>query len=206
MTLKILDNMNSSTFRVVWAAEELDLDYELVEVSTQDCATSEQLAALNPNRKIPVIEDNGFVLWESMAITLYLVRKRGGDLAPLYLAEDAKMQMWGLWVTNECIEACFSKLANTMILPNDEWSSVTTSSSFSRLKNPLTILNNYLKTTGGHIIEHRFTIADVNVASVVGWLNAAKIDLSAYAHVKAWLMKCEERPATRKCVEIMVDG
>src|SRR5205085_12420880 len=81
MALKIYGVARSRAFarvRTLWMAKELGLDYEHVKV---DFATGETRTpvhlALNPNGYVPVIDDNGFVLWESMAINLYLAKKYG---------------------------------------------------------------------------------------------------------------------------------
>ena len=69
--------------KVSIALEELSLPYEVKRV---DLAAEEQLTpeflALNPNHKIPVIDDEGLVIWESGAILLHLAEKYGGLLPP----------------------------------------------------------------------------------------------------------------------------
>ncbi len=63
------------------ALEELGLDYEVtrVEIGSDDHPTPDFLA-LTPNHKIPVIDDDGLVIWESGAILLHLAEKYGGLL------------------------------------------------------------------------------------------------------------------------------
>ncbi|MCO5056936.1 MAG: glutathione S-transferase family protein [Rhizobiaceae bacterium] len=198
MTLKIYGNMRSSAFRVVWAAEELGLSYELHEIEVEDCASDKELAVLNPNRKIPVIEDGDVVLWESMAINLYLARKSGGELAPKDEIEDAQMQMWSFWVSNECVSDCMTVLAHSVLIPEDERSTEALEAALRRLGRPLEVLNEHLVTTG-FVINARFTIADLNIASVFGWLVAASIDLAAYPSILAWFKRCSDRSAAKKC-------
>src|SRR6185437_3394897 len=85
MPLKIYGVARSRTFRTLWMAKELGLDYEHVKIdfATGDTRTPAHLA-LNPNGHVPVIDDDGFVLWESMAINLYLAKKYGaGTLYPV---------------------------------------------------------------------------------------------------------------------------
>ena len=78
MALKIYGIARSRAFRTLWMAKELGLDYENVEI---DFATGETRApeylAINPNGHVPAIDDDGFMLWESMAINLYLAKKHG---------------------------------------------------------------------------------------------------------------------------------
>ena len=198
MTLKIYGNMRSSTFRVVWAAEELGLDYRLAEIETEACSSDPTLASLNPNKKIPVIDDDGMILWESMAINLYLARMAGGALAPGNNVEDAEMQMWSFWVSGECLTDCFGVLSHTVLLPEAQRSIEAVQASMARLKQPLAVVDNHLGQHG-HLVGQRFTIADLNVASVIGWLAAADRDLAAYPHLSTWLAACAGRPAAKKC-------
>ena len=101
-TLTIYGNTGSRTARVLWLAEELGLDYRQVDVRWFEEAKSAEHRARNPMAAVPVIDDDGFVLWESMAINLYLIRKHGGPLAPVGPEADAKATQWSFWVVSEC--------------------------------------------------------------------------------------------------------
>lgn len=69
----------SRSMRVVWFCEEIGLDYQLetVEMFSEAMQRPEYLA-VNPLGKVPTIEDDGFVLWETSAILQYLDAKYGG--------------------------------------------------------------------------------------------------------------------------------
>jgi glutathione S-transferase len=91
--LKIYGVPRSRAFRTLWLAKELGLDYDNIAV---DFATGETrqpaYLAINPNGHVPAIDDNGFILWESMAINLYLAKKYGlGTLYPTALEDEARM-------------------------------------------------------------------------------------------------------------------
>jgi len=71
----------SRAFRPLWMLEELGLAYENVPVNFADGGTrSAEFLTLNPNGHIPVLVDGEVVLWESMAISLYLARKYGAGV------------------------------------------------------------------------------------------------------------------------------
>jgi len=73
------------------ALEELGLEYR-VEALTLDGAQFEpEFLALNPNNKIPVIDDDGQVIWESGAILLHLAERYDGD--GRILSKDARERM-----------------------------------------------------------------------------------------------------------------
>jgi len=71
-------------FKVLAVARHLDLDFDLCPVDIPKGANlTPEFAALNPNKKMPVLADDGFVLWESNAIMQYLAAKRpDGGLLP----------------------------------------------------------------------------------------------------------------------------
>ncbi|HTX51395.1 MAG TPA: glutathione S-transferase family protein, partial [Caulobacteraceae bacterium] len=79
--------------------EELGLAYRQVPLRPwgrpEDAA---RLAALNPNARVPVLEDDGgLVVWESMDINLYLGDRYGGPLWPASPADRARLYQWSVW-------------------------------------------------------------------------------------------------------------
>ncbi len=77
-------------------ATELGLDYEHLPIEIGDAgARAPEFLAINPNGRLPVIVDDGFVLFESLAITLYLAKKHSlGKLYPASLQGEAKAWQW----------------------------------------------------------------------------------------------------------------
>ena len=89
--LRIYGLARTRAFRALWIAKELGLDYEHIPMEIGDAgARKPEYLALNPNGRLPAIDDNGFVLWESLAITLYLAKKHAtGTLYPATLEGEA---------------------------------------------------------------------------------------------------------------------
>src|SRR5215217_1453968 len=94
--LKILGRVSSINVRkVMWTCDLIGIGYE-VEVwglPNRDPKVPEFLK-LNPNAQVPVIIDDGFVLWESQAIIRYLAEKTGSDLLPAGGRERALVDQW----------------------------------------------------------------------------------------------------------------
>ena len=82
--LRIYGIARTRAFRALWMANELGLDYEHLPIEIgAGGARSPEFLAINPNGRLPFIVDNGFVLFESLAITLYLAKKHSnGKLYP----------------------------------------------------------------------------------------------------------------------------
>src|SRR5947209_8479283 len=117
--LKIYGTVRSRANRVIWMAEELGLAYESISVDLS-APRDPAFLAVNPNGRLPAIDDEGFHLFESMAINLYLAKKHGGPLAPRDLGEDAKMTQWSFWAVTELEKPGLDYLMHTMFLPPEK--------------------------------------------------------------------------------------
>jgi glutathione S-transferase len=198
MALKIYGVARSRAFRILWLAKELGLDYEHVMV---DFATGETRAprflALNPNGQVPVIEDEGFVLWESMAINLYLAKKHSlGKLYPPGLQDEARAWQWSFWGMTEIERPVLTALMNRVMYPEDKRDAAAADEAEKSLGQPLGVLDGAFGRSA-NLLGDNFTVADLNVASILAWARPAQIDMSRYPKVAQWLKHCAERPAAR---------
>lgn len=102
MALTLYGIAQSRAFRTLWMLEELGLPYEQVAVGFENRRIVDpRLHAVNPNRKVPVLEDDGITLFESLAINLYLAEKHGGPLKWAGLIEAGHCYQWTLWAATE---------------------------------------------------------------------------------------------------------
>ena len=198
MALKIYGVARSRAFRVLWMAKELGLDYEHVKV---DFATGETRApahlALNPNGHVPVIDDDGIVLWESMAINLYLARKYGaGGLYPTRLGDEARAWQWSFWGMTEVERSVLTALMHRAVHPADKRDAAAADAAEKKLRPPLGVLDGVLARST-NLLGDSFTVADLNVASILAWARPAQINMAAFPRVAEWLKNCAERPAAR---------
>ena len=101
--VKIYGMARTRAFRALWVSMELGIDYEHIPVEIGDAgARTPEFLAINPNGRLPAIVDGGFVLVESLAITLYLAKKHGnGTLYPAAIQDEAKAWQWTLWALTE---------------------------------------------------------------------------------------------------------
>src|SRR5947207_8538408 len=143
MALKIYGVARSRTFRTLWMAKELGLDYEHVKVDFAIGQTRDpRMLALNPNGHIPVIEDGGFVLWESMAINLYLAKKHStGTLYPSRLEDEARAWQWSFWGMTEVERPVLTALFNRALLPEDKRDAAAADEAERQLQQPLKVLD-----------------------------------------------------------------
>jgi glutathione S-transferase len=201
MTLTIYGHPVSRTSRTIWMAYELGLEFENVPVSprTGDARKPEHLA-INPNGHVPAIDDDGFVLWESLAINIYLAKKHGGPLAPADLEEETRINQWSMWALTECETACVT-LIQQHNKPDDEKDTAGIESAKASLVAPLGVLEAELASRDW-LVGDRFSVADLNVACALSPLMRVDFDLGPYPKISAWLETCHGRPAAAQAREM----
>jgi glutathione S-transferase len=203
--LRIYGIARTRAFRVLWMAEELGLDYEHVSIETGPAgARQPDYLAVNPNGRLPAIDDNGFILWEPLAINLYLAEKHAtGTLYPATLEGRAKAVQWSLWAANEIERATNVWSFHAQRLPPAERDPKIAAAAIELLAAPLRVLDHALAARR-HLLGDAFTVADLNVASVA--LRAVAMDLSATPHFADWLQRCYDRPAAQKVSKMRAEA
>ncbi len=194
--LKIYGYAQSRAVRALWLCEELGLPYELVHVGTTDGGTREPAyLRINPAGHIPAIDDAGFTLSESMAINLYLAKKHG-KLYPADLHAEAKAWQWSFWVMAELDTPIVRWITHGMLLPPAQRDVKIALEAREAMEWPLQVLNGELAKRQYLAEPNTFTVADLNVASVLYRL--LFVDLAGKPHLEAWLKRCWDRPAAKK--------
>jgi len=197
MALKIYGVPKSRAFRALWAAEELQVPYENVPVDFTEGVKKADFLAVNPVGKVPAIDDGGFHLSESLAITTYLVKKHGGPLAPKTPEDEARTLQWTLWGVSSIEQHLVDFVANRYALPSEKRNDGVANAAESKLPRPLTTLDQHLAGSP-YLLGSEFTLADLNVASLLYGAWFWKADLSRWPNVKAWLDRCFSRPGAQR--------
>jgi glutathione S-transferase len=189
--------------RTMWMLEELGLPYEQIPAGVPsklgELATREEIVALNPSGKVPVLVDGDVVLTESYAINLYLARKYESDLTPRTDVEWAKAWQWTLWMATE-IE---NDLQRVLVPRRSGLLDKMTDAQRKEDELVMWGLRERLKTldvaakSSEWLVGHRFTVADLNVASMLALGPPSGVDLGSVPNASAWLDRCLARPAAR---------
>jgi glutathione S-transferase len=192
--LKIYGIRQSRAKRCLWMARELGLPFEQIDVHFNHTRESPELMRINPNARVPAIDDDGFTLYESMAINLYLARKYGAgkDFVPLSLEDEARATQWSFWVMTEIERPMLAVLMHAQ--NRRALSEETLRQCKTDLERPLSVLEDHLGQRA-YLLGERFTVADLNVASVLAWMKLADMDLPPFPRVGDWLTRCVSRPA-----------
>ena len=193
--LQIYGNPRSRAMRCLWMLEEMGEPYQLIEKSTRtDELQSAEYLRLNPNARIPTLVDGELVLWESMAINLYLAQKYEGPMHSVDPTVLGVAAQWSFWAMLELEGLLLELLNHRAVLPEFARDPSYAERDELLLRKPLGVLNNSLRGRD-HLAGGNFTVADLNVASILAWGKMARLDLSAHPDVARWLDSCLTRPA-----------
>ena len=197
MTIKLYGIPGSRALRSIWALEEAGVKYELVPTTFGPDSKTPEYLAINPNGRVPALVDGDLTLFESMAINLYVAKKYGGKLWPASEADQARAIQWSVWGISELEQHLMAILINKFMLPPDKRDAAAVEAAEKALARPLEVLDDHLAKRE-HLLGGAFTVADLNVASVLSTANMVKFDLSKWPRAKAWLDACFARPSLAK--------
>ncbi|MDA0323775.1 MAG: glutathione S-transferase family protein [Verrucomicrobia bacterium] len=187
--LKIYANsMSHPCIKCRYACNVLGIEYEWVglDFTKGEHKTPEHMAR-HPAGKMPAIDDDGFLLFESDAICRYLNAKHGGSLVPDGLEAIAIMDQWNAFAIQH-VALAMSKVAFNRVfapkfnMPVDE----------NSLKEGVQWLARYLPVVDERLGSSEFyggdalSLADITLLALLDMAEIAEIGLDAYANISAW--------------------
>lgn len=193
--IKLYGHPFSRAHRVLWMLKEQNLPFEHDPIDFRNRGThTPDYLRINPNGRVPALVDGDLVLFESLAINLYLGRKYGGTVAPQSDAEDALATQWSFWGANEIEHSLLFTAANLLLFPPADRRPEQARQGLVKLDRPFKVIDAHLAGQP-FLLGDRFTVADLNVSAILSLAALANVDFSAYPDLKAWLETCLERPA-----------
>jgi len=203
--LKLYGQYRSRAFRVVWFMKESGIQWEHVNVTINvDQATAKEdwYLKLNPNGRVPTIDDDGFVMWETAAINLYLAEKYQSPLWPADPVGRGRALQWGFFIANDVESPMIKVYQHRFRFPPEKRNARITDENEPIVLDKLHVLE-------AHLAQHAFFqgdqwgMADFLVASVLYTLTEMKYErLADYPHLSKWLHASIERPAAREAIAI----
>jgi glutathione S-transferase len=191
--------------KVMWAVGELGLAHQRFDYGGEFGKTdTPEYIQLNPNRLVPTIDDNGFVLWESSAIVRHLAQRYGrGTLSPADEQTFAKADQWMDWTLStlypDIISTCFIQLVRTTAADRNNEAVATAA---TRVGDKLGILNRQL-TGRTFILGDQLTMADIAAGTLMYRYFNLAIPRPPLANVEVWYKRLTQRPAYQ--AHVMVD-
>ena len=194
--LQLYGSVNSRAMRNIWMLNELGVSYGHKDWLPRAPETkTPEFRALNANSRVPTIDDDGFILSESMAINIYLAKKHKSPLYPADAKTEALVLQWSLWETDRLDRQVVDYQRHSSQLPAAERKPEVAEKAWNECVPAFDVLEDALKKSK-FLLGAEFTMADLNVASAL--YRALTIDLAKWPHVQTWLKTCWDRPAGKK--------
>jgi glutathione S-transferase len=185
------------------AAKEMGID---VSVQIVDLMTgehhSEAYVKVNPNRLVPTLDDDGFLLTESSAILKYLAEKVNSPLYPKELKARARVNEAMDWFNTNFYRDYGYNLVYPQIYPHhkrptDEINGGTVKWGLDKVLFSLGILNDHM-LQDGYVAGPEMTIADIFGAQLISLGELLRFEFSKFKNVDAWLGKMRARPSWKE--------
>lgn len=199
----------SRASRNFWLANELGIEvrqvpviqaYRLKDPAAADAplnTRSPEFLKVTATAAIPAMEDEGFVLTESLAMNLYIAKKHGGPLAPQDAQEEARMLQWALYgATSVEADALAILYANAEGRAETPEGKAEIDAKAENLRRPLKVIDAHLASEG-HMVGGRFSVADINMAEIVRYAQPHPTLIGEFPALEKWLKACQSRPAFR---------
>lgn len=197
--IKLYGSLVSRATRNLWMLEELGVEYEHVSLDwgKQENRSPEYLK-INPSGKVPTLVDGDATLSESLGINLYLAQKYGaGGLWPDDDAGRARCVQWSFWAAAELEPLAYGRIREFLFKKEAERDHALVADMAERTKPLLDLMTLALAETG-YFAGPDFTVADLNAACVVEYLERSAFDLSVWPTVEEWYKRTYGRPANQK--------
>jgi len=198
--MKLYGAAYSRAGRCIWMLEEIGQPYDHVGTSPRGETRTPEMLKLNPNGHVPVLDDNGYVIWESLAINQYLAEKTGA-LWPAGAQAHGQISQWSLWAMTEVEPHLVTMLMHMMFLPEAQRSPAAIEQAKAALAKPMQVLDEHLAGRA-YLLGADFNVGDLNLCSVLGLAAMLHYDFSPFGNVGTWLGRCNGRPAAQRFQKI----
>ncbi len=180
------------TFRSLWMLEEAQQPYQhqLVDWSKGESHTAKFLT-INPNGKVPVLDDNGLILFESLAINYHLARTYASTLWVQSVQQESLATQWLAWGMGE-LEG-----------PHDAANRLQQAVDQDRSRRALTVLQQTLDSQP-YLLGDRFTVVDLNTSCLLLRPQYRPL-VQQHSDLSEWFKRCIKRAALARAMQL-VDG
>ena len=185
--------------RVHFTVNSLGLDYDYVSVNLM-AGPDEAYRKVHPLGKVPAIDDDGFTLFESGAITRYLAAKCGSSLYPDDLQQRARVEQWTEFAVQHIANAMQKVFFNRVI-----YKVFNAEKDENSLREGLAFLDRFLPLANSQLEKSRhFALDDLTLAdfALLSWLDPVEIcevDLAPYPSIEAWRKNLKQQDFYTRC-------
>lgn len=189
--------------KVVWTAQELGLDFQRTEAGGQfGVVKTPGYMELNPNSLVPVIDDNGYVLWESNVIVRYLCAKHSpGQMYPTDLRERFDAERWMEWQQTAVNPASRSGFLQLVRTPAAQRNMALLAESNAAVEALMATLDAHLAGRS-FMVGERFSMADIPLACEVHrWFGMPQARQSR-PNIERWYASISARQTSKGVLDL----
>lgn len=200
--LKVWGRVNSiNVQKVLWALDELKVAYQRVDAGMAFGVVEEPFyRQMNPNARVPTIDDDGFVLWESNAIVRYLAAKHGvGTLWPTDLRQRADADRWMDWIANHVSPVLNPVFWGLVRTPADKRNLAQIDADAEKIAQQFQVLERCLEGRD-YVAGQGFSMGDIVVGVTVYRWYGLNLNRPRLANIEAYHARLQQRPAFKKHV------
>lgn len=199
--LKLWGRKNSiNVQKVMWAVAELAIPHERVDAGMQFGVVGEPwFRAMNPNGRVPTIDDDGFILWESNAIVPTSRGSTARDACPPTAEEYASADRWMEWSTTTMAPLMTPLFWVDIRTAPENRDGKALEELRLQMEQVMQVLETNL-TIKGYVAGDELTMGDIPVGCFAHRWYALPMEHGAHPHVAAWYARLSERPAFQKHV------
>jgi len=192
--------------KVVWALEEIGVAYERVDVGGRHGGLDQPAyIARNPNQRIPTVEDEGTVVWESNAVVRYVAaRYSEGQLWDADPGQRARVDQWMDWMQTTLAPdfyAVFWGVVRTLPQKQDK---AAIAAQTKALAKRYALLDRQLEGRP-FLTGEKLSMADIVNGATLYRYHEMEIERPALPRLAGWYERLKERPAYRKAVMVSFD-
>lgn len=197
------------TQKVLWTLAEIGLPFEFILASAAmgpgghvskgnkpfGIVDGAEYRAINPNGRIPTIDDSGFVLWESNSIVRYLAMQYAPEL--LYgsdIRTFASASRWLDWENNELLPPQHDMVMHLIRLPEDQRNASKLEAARLDFVKRLEMMEDQLSRTA-YICGERFSYGDIALGLRVHRWKLFELKSPSMPHIERWYHDITARPA-----------
>lgn len=183
------NTLSSNGRRALMVAEQLGLPLDIIHVDLMSESERARLHEINPNGKLPVLDDDGFLLWESCAIMQYLCDiTPGQQLYPQDARARADVNRWLFWGSQHFAETVsvlsFENLWKGMIGMGAPDPALVARAE-DRLRQLGAVLDAHLAQRDW-LVGDALSLADIGVVTPMMYLEQARLPLGDFPHLIRW--------------------
>lgn len=196
--MKLYFAPSSRAVRSAWLMEEMGLEYELERFTLGDKAMrSPDYLAINPNGRVPTLQDGDVLISDSVAIAEYLVARYGPSFAPSPDSSDFPVYLqWLHYAEGMVMPPVNNFVVETILLPPDRRNPDNAARALKLINRLLGALEKHME--GREHLVGDFTAADTITGHMSIMTQRLGADFSVLPNLSAYNDRLLARPAAEK--------